>query len=157
MKVTLLAIGKTDDQRISDLTEMYLKRLQHYMSVDLQIIPDLKNTKNKSIDQQKKEEGALILAQLDTSDFVTLLDEKGKSYSSVQFAELINKRSVSGLKRLVFIIGGPYGFSKEVYDRSQSKLSLSAMTFSHQMVRLFAIEQIYRACTILRNEPYHHE
>jgi 23S rRNA (pseudouridine1915-N3)-methyltransferase len=157
MKVTLLAIGKTDDKRISDLTEMYLKRLQHYMSVDLQIIPDLKNTKNKSIEQQKKEEGALILAQLDTSDFVTLLDEKGKSYSSAQFAELINKRSVSGLKRLVFIIGGPYGFSKEVYDRSQSKLSLSAMTFSHQMVRLFAIEQIYRACTILRNEPYHHE
>ncbi len=153
----LLAVGKTDDDRIASLVEMYVKRLQHYVTFEVKIIPDLKNTKNLSSDQQKTEEGKLILNQLEKSDFVTLLDEKGKSYTSLQFADLINKRSVSGLKRLVFVIGGPYGFSRDVYDRSNSKISLSSMTFSHQMVRLFAVEQFYRAFTILRNEPYHHE
>jgi len=153
----LLAVGKTDDDRIASLVEMYVKRLQHYINFEIKIIPDLKNTKNLSADQQKVEEGKLILNQLEKSDFVTLLDEKGKSYTSVLFAQLINKRSVSGLKRLVFIIGGPYGFSSDVYDRGNSKIALSDMTFSHQMVRLFAVEQIYRAFTILRNEPYHHE
>lgn len=157
MKITLLAVGKTDDDRIASLVEMYTKRLEHYINFEIKIIPDLKNTKNLSTDQQKVEEGKLILNQLEKSDFVTLLDEKGKSYTSVLFAQLINKRSVSGLKRLVFIIGGPYGFSSDVYNRGNSKISLSAMTFSHQMVRLFAVEQIYRAFTILRNEPYHHE
>ncbi|MEP1855759.1 23S rRNA (pseudouridine(1915)-N(3))-methyltransferase RlmH, partial [Nonlabens ulvanivorans] len=132
-------------------------RLKHYINFELEIIPDLKKTKNLSEDQQKNEEGKLILNKLEKSDFVTLLDERGKKLSSLQFAELINKRSVSGLKRLVFIIGGPYGFSSDVYQRANSKLSLSDMTFSHQMVRLFATEQIYRAFTILRNEPYHHE
>ncbi|MGB5981081.1 MAG: 23S rRNA (pseudouridine(1915)-N(3))-methyltransferase RlmH [Nonlabens sp.] len=156
MKVTLLAVGKTDDSRIADLTEVYADRLQHYVNFDLQIIPDLKKTKNMSEDRQKQEEGKNILNQLEKSDFVTLLDERGKKLTSPQFAELINKRSISGLKRLVFIIGGPYGFSKEVYERANSKLSLSDMTFSHQMVRLFAVEQIYRAFTILKNEPYHH-
>lgn len=157
MKIMLLAVGKTDDDRIASLVEMYVKRLQHYINFEIKIIPDLKNTKNLSADQQKVEEGKLILNQLEKSDFVTLLDEKGKSYTSVLFAQLINKRSVSGLKRLVFIIGGPYGFSSDVYDRGNSKIALSDMTFSHQMVRLFAVEQIYRAFTILRNEPYHHE
>ncbi|MFT6799766.1 MAG: 23S rRNA (pseudouridine1915-N3)-methyltransferase [Nonlabens sp.] len=157
MKITLLAVGKTDDSRMEQLTQMYVDRLQHYINFELEIIPDLKKTKNLSEDQQKNEEGKLILNKLEKSDFITLLDEKGKKYSSMQFAELINKRSVSGLKRLVFIIGGPYGFSPDVYMRSNSKLSLSDMTFSHQMVRLFAVEQVYRAFTILKNEPYHHE
>lgn len=157
MKITLLAIGKTDDTRIEQLTQMYVDRLQHYIKFELEIIPDLKKTKNLNENQQKTEEGKLILNKLEKSDFVTLLDEKGKKYTSINFAELINKRSVSGLKRLVFIIGGPYGFSPDIYSRANSKLSLSDMTFSHQMVRLFAVEQIYRAFTILRNEPYHHE
>ncbi|MFT6197429.1 MAG: 23S rRNA (pseudouridine1915-N3)-methyltransferase [Nonlabens sp.] len=157
MKITLLAVGKTDDSRIEQLTQMYVNRLQHYINFELELIPDLKKTKNLSEDQQKNEEGKLILNKLEKSDFVTILDEKGKKYTSINFAELINKRSVSGLKRLVFIIGGPYGFSADVYVRANSKLSLSDMTFSHQMVRLFAVEQIYRAFTILRNEPYHHE
>nr|WP_042288964.1 23S rRNA (pseudouridine(1915)-N(3))-methyltransferase RlmH [Nonlabens ulvanivorans] len=157
MKITLLAVGKTDDSRIEELTHMYVERLKHYINFELEIIPDLKKTKNLSEDQQKNEEGKLILNKLEKSDFVTLLDERGKKLSSLQFAELINKRGVSGLKRLVFIIGGPYGFSNDVYERANSKLSLSDMTFSHQMVRLFATEQIYRAFTILRNEPYHHE
>ncbi|WP_339686828.1 23S rRNA (pseudouridine(1915)-N(3))-methyltransferase RlmH [uncultured Nonlabens sp.] len=157
MKITLLAVGKTDDSRMEQLTQMYVDRLQHYINFELEIIPDLKKTKNLSEEQQKNEEGKLILNKLEKSDFITLLDEKGKKYSSLQFAELINKRSVSGLKRLVFVIGGPYGFSPDVYARSNSKLSLSDMTFSHQMVRLFAVEQVYRAFTILKNEPYHHE
>jgi 23S rRNA (pseudouridine1915-N3)-methyltransferase len=157
MKITLLTVGKTDDSRIEQLTQMYVDRLGHYINFDLEIIPDLKKTKNLSEDQQKNEEGKLILNKLEKSDFVTVLDEKGKKYTSMQFADLINKRSISGLKRLVFIIGGPYGFSPDVYSRANSKLSLSDMTFSHQMVRLFAVEQIYRAFTILRNEPYHHE
>ncbi|WOI23826.1 23S rRNA (pseudouridine(1915)-N(3))-methyltransferase RlmH [Nonlabens ulvanivorans] len=157
MKITLLTVGKTDDSRIEQLTQMYVDRLKHYINFELEIIPDLKKTKNLSEDQQKNEEGKLILNKLEKSDFVTLLDERGKKLSSLQFAELINKRSVSGLKRLVFIIGGPYGFSSDVYQRANSKLSLSDMTFSHQMVRLFATEQIYRAFTILRNEPYHHD
>lgn len=157
MKITILAVGKTDDPNIANLVDTYIKRLKHYINFELIIIPDLKNTKNLSIDQQKAEEGKLISAKLETSDFVTLLDERGKKYTSLKFAALINKRSVSGLKRLVFIIGGPYGFSTELYERANDKLSLSDMTFSHQMVRLFAVEQIYRAFTILKNEPYHHE
>lgn len=157
MKITLLVVGKTDDSRIAELVNVYTARLQHYINFDLEIIADLKKTKNLSTDQQKNMEGQLILEKLHTSDFVTLLDEKGKTYTSLQFAQLINKRSISGMKRLVYVIGGPYGFSSEVYDRSNSKLSLSSMTFSHQMVRLFAVEQLYRAFTILKNEPYHHE
>jgi 23S rRNA (pseudouridine1915-N3)-methyltransferase len=157
MKITLLVVGKTDDNKIAQLVDMYASRLQHYVNFELEIIPDLKKTKNLSIDQQKSLEGDLILSKLQTSDFVTLLDEKGKTYTSLQFAQLINKRSISGMKRLVYVIGGPYGFSPEVYGRANSKLSLSSMTFSHQMVRLFAVEQIYRAFTILKNEPYHHE
>lgn len=157
MKITLLVVGKTDDSQLQELILRYEKRLKHYITFDIQVIPDLKNRKNLSVENQKTQEGKHIVEQLQKSDFVTLLDEGGKTYTSMQFATMINKRSVSGLKRLIFVIGGPYGFSKEVYDRANSKLSLSAMTFSHQMVRLFAVEQIYRAFTILNNEPYHHE
>jgi 23S rRNA (pseudouridine1915-N3)-methyltransferase len=157
MKITLLAVGKTDDPRMEELILKYAQRLTHYVNFELQLLPDLKNTKNMNEERQKQEEGKMIAQQLENSDFVTLLDERGKRYSSLQFAQLINKRSVSGLKRLVFIIGGPYGFSPDIYDRANSKISLSDMTFSHQMVRLFATEQIYRAFTILKNEPYHHE
>lgn len=157
MKITIIAVGKTDNAHIAALVDDYLARLSHYIPTTLDIIPDIKNVKNLSIDQQKNDEGKAILSRIENSDFVTLLDERGKKYSSVQFADLLNKRAVSGLKRLVFIIGGPYGFSGAVYERAQSRCSLSDMTFSHQMVRLFAVEQIYRACTILRNEPYHHE
>ncbi|WP_124980533.1 23S rRNA (pseudouridine(1915)-N(3))-methyltransferase RlmH [Nonlabens xiamenensis] len=157
MNISLLVVGKTDDSRIQELINIYVDRLGHYINFDLEIIPDLKKTKHLSEEQQKEKEGQLILDRLEKSDFVTLLDEKGKQYTSMQFADLINKRSVSGLKRLVFVIGGPYGFSPSVYAAAQSKLSLSQMTFSHQMVRLFAVEQIYRAFSILRNEPYHHQ
>lgn len=157
MKIILLAVGKTDDPSIAQLIDKYVNRLKHYVNFEIEIIPDLKNTKNLSIEQQKTDEGKLILSRLENSDHVTLLDERGKKYTSLKFADLINKRNVSGLKRLLIIIGGPYGFSTDVYARANDKLSLSDMTFSHQMVRLFAVEQIYRAFTILKNEPYHHE
>lgn len=134
----------------------YIKRLGFYISFELQIIPDLKKTKSLTESQQKQKEGELLLKHIDTSDEVILLDEKGKSYSSVAFSEVLQKKMNSGIKNLVFIIGGPYGFSEEVYSRANGKVSLSAMTFSHQMVRLFFIEQLYRAFTILKNEPYHH-
>ena len=120
------------------------------------MIPDIKNSKNLTEDQQKEKEGELILKSLQSSDILILLDERGKSYSSIAFAEALQKRMNSGMKNLVFVIGGPYGFSEAVYQRAQQQISLSAMTFSHQMVRLFFVEQLYRAFTILRNEPYHH-
>ncbi len=156
MKITLLAIGKTDNSHLQALMNDYSKRLGHYVTLDLEIIPDIKNAKNLSEALQKKAEGDEILKRLSTSDTLILLDEKGKVYSSEKFSEFLQKKMNSGLKNLVFVIGGPYGFSDEVYERSNGKLSLSAMTFSHQMVRLFFIEQVYRAFTILRNEPYHH-
>lgn len=157
MNIQLYAIGKTDQKLIKELTDIYTKRLGYYINFDFTIIPDIKNTKNLSIEQQKNEEGKLIMKQLETSDFVILLDENGKEFSSVNFSAYLQKRMNTGLKRLVFIIGGPYGFSTEVYSRANSKLSLSKMTFSHQMIRVFFIEQLYRAFTILRNEPYHHQ
>lgn len=156
MTIKLLAIGKTDDPAIQKLTEDYIKRIGFYNKFELELIPDLKNTKNLDINQQKQKEGELILNQLNASDFVVLLDENGTQYSSEEFAEYVQKRLNSGLKQLIFIIGGPYGFSEEVYKRADSKVSLSKMTFSHQMVRLFFAEQLYRAFTILKNEPYHH-
>ncbi len=134
----------------------YIKRLGFYISFEILIIPDLKKTKSLTETQQKQKEGELLLKHLEPSDEVILLDEKGKSYSSVAFSEVLQKKMNSGIKNLVFIIGGPYGFSEEVYSRANGKISLSAMTFSHQMVRLFFIEQLYRAFTILKNEPYHH-
>ena len=156
MQITLLTIGKTDDKRLQGLTDDYVKRLGHYIKFELVIIPDIKNSKNLSETQQKQKEGELILNRLQTSDNVILLDEKGRQYSSLEFSEVLQKQLNSGVKRIVFAIGGPYGFSEEVYQRANTKISLSKMTFSHQMVRLFFVEQLYRGFTILRNEPYHH-
>ncbi len=156
MKITLLAIGKTDDKHLETLIKMYSKRLGHYVPFALEILPDIKKAKHLSEDQQKQLEGAEILKRTNTSDHLILLDEKGNTYNSVKFANFLQKKMNGGLKNLIFVIGGPYGFSPEIYERSQGKVSLSAMTFSHQMVRLFMVEQLYRGFTILRNEPYHH-
>ncbi|RMA64611.1 23S rRNA (pseudouridine(1915)-N(3))-methyltransferase RlmH [Ulvibacter antarcticus] len=156
MKINLIAIGKTDNRNLQSLMDDYTKRLGFYVSFELQIIPDIKNAKNLSEALQKEAEGNEILKRINTSDTVILLDEKGKAYSSVGFSEYLQKKMNSGLKNLVFVIGGPYGFSEEIYNRSNGKVSLSQMTFSHQMVRLFIIEQLYRGFTILKNEPYHH-
>lgn len=157
MKITLLAIGKTDDRNLQALIEEYSKRLIHYVSFHFELIPDIKNVKNLSEIQQKNKEGQELLKRLSPSDGLVLLDENGKSLTSVGFSEYLQKKMNSGLKNLVFIIGGPYGFSDEVYQRANGKIALSQMTFSHQMVRLFFVEQLYRGFTILRNEPYHHQ
>lgn len=156
MNIKLLAIGKTDNKALQTLMDDYLKRLSFYIKFDLEVIPDIKNVKNLSEAQQKEKEGELILSKLTPTDQLILLDENGKSFSSEGFADELQKKMNSGIKTLVFVIGGPYGFSEAVYSKAQGKISLSAMTFSHQMVRLFFIEQVYRAFTILRNEPYHH-
>lgn len=157
MQIKLLSVGKTDSAAITELTEIYTKRLTRYIRFEFQIVPDLKKRAKLSFEQQKKQEGELILSQLNTSDFVVLLDEAGKQFTSMAFADYLQQRMNSGIKNLVFIIGGPYGFSEEVYQRANGKLSLSKMTFSHQMVRLFFAEQVYRAFSILNNEPYHHQ
>jgi len=156
MTITLIAIGKTDDKELNFLIEAYKKRLSFYVKFNFEVIPDIKNVKNLSEKQQKEKEGALIIKKLQTSDVLVLLDENGKQFGSVGFSEYLQKQMNSGLKNLVFVIGGPYGFSEEIYKRAQGKISLSKMTFSHQMVRLFFIEQLYRGFTILKNEPYHH-
>lgn len=157
MTIKLLAIGKTDSSELQKLIEVYQKRLQHYISFEIDLIPDLRKTKNLSEEQQKTKEGELILKKLAPTDVLILFDEKGKNYSSVEFANYLQKKMNSGIKQLVFLIGGPYGFSDEVYQKAKGKISLSKMTFSHQMVRLFITEQIYRGYTILKNEPYHHQ
>jgi 23S rRNA (pseudouridine1915-N3)-methyltransferase len=157
MTIKLLAIGKTDNKELQKLIEDYQKRLGFYIKFEFEIIPDLKNSKNLSEEQLKQKEGELILGKLNAIDVLILLDEKGKQMDSVSFSNYLQKHMNSGIKQLVFVIGGPYGFSKEVYNKAQGKLSLSKMTFSHQMVRLFVVEQLYRAFTILRNEPYHHK
>jgi 23S rRNA (pseudouridine1915-N3)-methyltransferase len=156
MKVKLIVIGKTDSKYLIEGIAEYQKRLKHYLPADFIIIPDIKNTKNLSEDQQKKKEGELILGQIQQGDFVVLLDENGKQYSSLEFSKFIQKQMVAGLKNMIFVIGGPYGFSDGVYNRANFKLSLSKLTFSHQMVRLIFWEQLYRAMTILKGEPYHH-
>ncbi len=157
MTIKLLTIGKTDNKQLQSLIEVYQKRLSHYIKFSFEIIPDIKNTKNLNESQQKQKEGELILSNLQNADVLVLLDENGKHYTSVEFSKYLQKHMNSGIKQLVFVIGGPYGFSEEVYKRANAKLSLSKMTFSHQMVRLFFIEQLYRGFTILRNEPYHHQ
>ncbi len=157
MRITLLTVGKTNDLSFKNAISEYQKRLKFYISFDIEEIPSLKNTKNLTEDNQKQKEGELILKYLQPEDEVVLLDDKGSEYTSKQFASYIEKKSASGLKRLVFVVGGPYGFSQEVYQRANDKVSLSRMTFSHQMVRLVFTEQLYRAMTILRGEPYHHE
>lgn len=157
MKILLLTIGKTDSKELISLIDKYIHRVNFYTSFSMEQIPNLKNRKSLSEVQQKQAEGQEIIKRLSTGDFVVLLDEKGKAYSSVEFSEFLQKKMNSGLKNLVFVIGGPYGFSDELYSTAQGKLTLSAMTFSHQMVRLFFVEQLYRAFTILKNEPYHHK
>ena len=156
MKVKLLVIGKTDKDFVKKGIEEYQKRLKHYIPFEFKILPDIKNTKKISEEQQKQKEGEQILQETQKSDFVILLDENGKEFSSVKFSEFMQNKMLSGTKNLVFIIGGPYGFSQDLYKRADSKISLSKMTFSHQMVRMIFIEQLYRAMTILKNEPYHH-
>lgn len=157
MKIKLLAIGKTDDKNLIQLIDAYQNRLKHYIKFELVIIPDIKNVKNLSEKQQKEKEGELILKQLQPTDQLVLLDEKGNQFRSLEFANYLQKKMNSGIKQLVLVIGGPYGFSDAVYQKSNGKISLSKMTFSHQMIRLFVVEQVYRAFTILKNEPYHHE
>ena len=156
MTTTLLFVGKTTDPHIDTLCQEYLRRLTHYLPVRVQVIPELRNTKALTPDQQKQAEGELILRAVPQSADLILLDEHGKEYRSVEFAQQLQKKMSSG-RDLFFAIGGPYGFSQAVHERANGKVSLSQMTFSHQMVRLFLIEQIYRAMTILRGEPYHHE
>lgn len=156
MTIKLIAIGKTDSFSLQDLIKEYENRLKHYVRFELDIIPDLKNVKNLSETQQKEKEGELILKKLNATDVLILLDENGKQFGSVEFSGYLQKKMNSGIKQLVLVIGGPYGFSDAIYTKAQSKISLSKMTFSHQMVRLFIVEQLYRAFTILKNEPYHH-
>jgi len=157
MKIKLLVIGKTDHKGLESLISEYNKRLQHYVKFELEVIPNVKSTKNLSENEQKEKEGATIMGKLQPADLVVLLDENGKQFTSLNFAANIQKKMNSGIKQVVFIVGGPYGFSDAVYKKSSESISLSKMTFSHQMVRLFFVEQLYRACTILRNEPYHHQ
>jgi 23S rRNA (pseudouridine1915-N3)-methyltransferase len=156
MDIKLIAIGKTDKTELDQLIKSYQNRLMHYVRFSFEIIPDLKNSKNLSEKLQKEEEGKIILSKISNSDRLILLDENGQEMNSVGFSNFLQKQMNSGLKRLVLVIGGPYGFSEDVYKKASSKLALSKMTFSHQMVRLFIIEQLYRSFTILKNEPYHH-
>lgn len=157
MKIRLLCIGKTDDRYIQEGVEKYLKRLKHYVSFQIVELPDIKNVKNLSENQQKDREGDLLLKNIHAQDFVVLLDERGKEFRSIEFSAYLEHKMVSSTAQLVFIIGGPYGFSAAVQQRASYTISLSKMTFSHQMIRLFLVEQLYRAYSIMRGEPYHHE
>ena len=157
MNIDLLVVGKTDSAEIQSLVATYLKRLNFYTRVTLVTLPDLKNTRNISAESQKRQEGELLMRQFADGDYVVLLDEKGAEMRSVEFSMWLQKRMNSGVRRLCFVIGGPYGFSKTVYDRADESISLSRMTFSHQIIRAIFAEQLYRAVTIIRNEPYHHE
>ena len=157
MNIKLLCIGKTDNKQLQTLIEEYSGRLNHYIKFSLEIIPDIKNVKNLSEAQQKDKEGTLILNKLGSQDHLILLDENGKEFSSVGFSKFLQKKMNGGYKTLVLVIGGPYGFSESLYQRAEGKVALSQMTFSHQMVRLFITEQLYRGFTILKGEPYHHQ
>lgn len=156
MKITLLVVGKTTDQRLQTLIEDYQQRLKHYVPFEMVVIPDLRNAKALTQTQIKEQEGIEILRRITPSMDVILLDEHGREYRSIEYAQWIQKKMAAG-RDVIFIVGGPYGFSPAVYERANGKISLSKMTFSHQMIRLFFTEQIYRAMTILRGEPYHHE
>jgi 23S rRNA (pseudouridine1915-N3)-methyltransferase len=157
MKIVLLVVGKTSEQYLIDGISKYQKRLQHYIGFEILEIPNIKKAKNISNTELMKKEGKSILNTLHPSDYLVLLDEKGKDFTSLKFSQKLQGWMLSGKKRLVFVVGGAYGFSEEIYIRGDEKLSLSNMTFSHQMVRLFLVEQIYRGYTILNNEPYHHK
>lgn len=157
MKIVLAVVGKMAGGYLSKGIEDYTSRLKHYVPFEIQYIADAKNTKKLTQEQQKTVEGSNILTAIDNSDYVVLLDERGRQYTSMDFAKYIEKKMSTIQRRLVFVVGGPYGFSSEVYARANEKISLSSMTFSHEMIRLIFTEQLYRAMTILRNEPYHHE
>ena len=156
MKTILILVGKTTNKIFQTGINDYTERIGHYIPFNITTIPELKNTKSLSEEQQKQKEGELILKEILSSDTVVLLDERGKDFRSIEYAEWLRQRQATA-RRLVFVIGGPYGFSKDVYDRANEKISLSKMTFSHQMVRLIFTEQLYRACTMIKGEPYHHE
>lgn len=157
MKIELMAVGRVASRYLQEGIDMYTSRIGHYMPFSVTLIPDVKTTKGLTQEKQKEMEGRAILSQLQAADVLVLLDERGKEMTSREFATYIDRKSVTVARRLVFLIGGPYGFSPEVYERANEKISLSRMTFSHEMVRLFFVEQIYRAMTILRGEPYHHD
>ena len=157
MKIELFVVGKTNHNYLSPGIEDYLKRINRYIQFSIRCISDAKNTKNLSQQQQKNAEGQNILVAIDNSDYVVLLDEHGKEYKSIEFASLIDKKMQTVAKRLVFVVGGPYGFSEDVYKRANEKISLSKMTFPHDLIRLVFVEQLYRAFSILNHEPYHHE
>lgn len=157
MKILFLVVGRTVDKRLTSLIDEYAERVKHYIPFDMEVVPELKNTKSLTAEQQKEREGELLRKQLREGDFVVLLDEGGREFRSMEFASYLEKKQSQVARRLVFIVGGPYGFSPDIYKLAREKVSLSKMTFSHQMVRLFFVEQIYRAMTILRGEPYHHE
>ena len=157
MKISLLVVGKTVDKSLVALSGEYQNRLKHYISFTMPVIPELKNTKHLSENEQKEREADLILKQIEPADEVILLDERGKQYSSTAFADFLEQKLLQSTKRIIFVVGGAYGFSERVYKRANGKMSLSTMTFSHQMVRVFFLEQLYRAMTIIKGEPYHHQ
>ena len=156
MKVKLLAIGKTEEKYLQEGIALYIKKITHYFPFEYEEFPALKPAKNRVISEQKKYEGEMMLKRIAPSDTVILLDENGKQYSSVEFSDYLQQKMLQNLKQVVFVIGGAYGFSEEMYQRKNHALSLSSMTFSHQMVRLIFLEQLYRGASILKNEPYHH-
>lgn len=157
MKIKLLVIGKTDSKALEQLITEYSKRLNRYLSFEIEIIPDIRNTKNMSGAEQLRKEASALMARLDKDDYLVVLDERGKQYTSVNFARYLQQKLNSGIKKMVFVIGGPYGVDPSVHQKAGDSWSLSKLTFSHQMIRLFATEQIYRAMTILHNQPYHHQ
>ncbi len=157
MNIELIVIGKTDQQEVAALVEQYAKRVNHYCRFTVTTIADVKNTRNMAASRQKQLEGEMILKLITEGDWLVLMDERGRQFTSMEYADWLQKRMLSGVKRLVIVIGGPYGFSDQVYQRANEKISLSKMTFSHQIVRAIFAEQLYRAFTILNNEPYHHE
>ncbi|MBQ1253455.1 MAG: 23S rRNA (pseudouridine(1915)-N(3))-methyltransferase RlmH [Alistipes sp.] len=157
MNIELIVVGKTDSREVEALVEMYSKRINRYCKFSMTTIADVRNTKNMATSRQKQLEGEAILRLVSEGDYLVLMDERGSQYSSMEYAEWLQKRMLSGVKRLLLVIGGPYGFSEDVYARANGKVSLSRMTFSHQIVRAIFTEQLYRAFTILHNEPYHHE
>lgn len=157
MKIILLVTGKTTSTYLQEGINLYTNRINRYIPFEIITLPDVKTTKSTDAEKQKRAEGERILAELKPGDKMILLDERGKNLSSRGFSEMIEKMAVNGEKRVVFVVGGPYGFSQDVYARADGKLSFSAMTFSHEMIRLFFVEQLYRAFTIIRGEPYHHD
>jgi 23S rRNA (pseudouridine1915-N3)-methyltransferase len=157
VKTLLLTIGETDQKYIKEGIADYVKRLSFYIPFESKVIPDLKNRSSLSLENQKEKEGQLILNHVSAGDFLVLLDERGNELSSIEFSKWMEKKMAAGMRQLIFVVGGPYGFSKSVYERANNLVSLSKLTFSHQMVRLIFVEQLYRAMTIIKNEPYHHE